>query len=107
MAQGIHPRRLNLVGSPVAIAERVNGFSASDTGYSCTARTTADPVGVPGILGGQLTWFDRQGRVQSTVGDPGILRIPRISPDGQYVAWSRRTARRKTWTSTCSSSRAV
>ena len=87
MAQGIDPRRLTLVGGPVAIAERVNGFSASDTGvlvYSTDNGGT--PAGVPGILVGQLTWFDRQGRVQSTVGDPGILRIPRISPDGQYVA---------------------
>ena len=64
MAQGIHPRRLTLVGDPVAIAERVNGFSASDTGvlvYSTDNRGV--PVGVPGILEGQLTWFDRQGRV--------------------------------------------
>jgi hypothetical protein len=87
MAQGIHPRSLNLVGSAVAIAERVNGFSASDTGvlvYSTDSGST--PAGVPGILEGQLTWFDRAGRVQSTVGDPGIVRIPRISPDGQFVA---------------------
>jgi serine/threonine-protein kinase len=87
MAQGIDPRRLELVGSPVAIAERVNGFSASDTGvlvYSTDAGGT--PAGVPGILEGQLTWFDRQGRVLGTVGDAGILRIPRISPDGQLVA---------------------
>jgi Tol biopolymer transport system component len=38
------------------------------------------------MLAGQLTWFDRQGRVLSTVGDPGILRIPRLSPDGRHVA---------------------
>jgi eukaryotic-like serine/threonine-protein kinase len=87
MAQGIHPRRLSLVGEPIAIAERINGFSASDTGvlvYSTDDRGV--PVGVPGILEGQLTWFDRQGRVVSTVGDPGILRIARLSPDGQHVA---------------------
>ncbi len=93
MAQGIHPRRLSLVGDPVAIAERVNGFSASDTGvlvYSTDNRGA--PVGVPGMLEGQLTWFDRQGRVLSTVGDPGILRIPRLSPDGQHVALERADA---------------
>jgi eukaryotic-like serine/threonine-protein kinase len=87
MAQGIHPRRLRLVGDPIAIAERVNGFSASDTGvlvYSTDTRGV--PTGVPGILQGQLTWFDRQGRVLSTIGDPGILRIPRLSPDGRHVA---------------------
>jgi serine/threonine protein kinase len=87
MAQKINPRRLNLIGDPIAIAERVNGFSASDTGvlvYSTGNRGI--PVGVPGMLEGQLTWFDRQGRVLSTVGDPGILRIPRLSPDGRHVA---------------------
>jgi Tol biopolymer transport system component len=87
MAQAIDPRRLEPIGSPVAIAERVNGFSASDTGilvYSTDSGGT--PIGVPGILVGQLTWFDREGRVLGTVGDPSILRIPRISPDGKLVA---------------------
>jgi len=87
MAQKINPRRLSLVGDPIAIAERVNGFSASNTGvlvYSTGNRGV--PVGVPGIVEGQLTWFDRQGRVLSTVGDSGILRILRLSPDGRHVA---------------------
>jgi Tol biopolymer transport system component len=87
MAQGIHPRRLELVGSPIAIAEDVTGFSASDTGVLVySSGDGGAPAGVPGIVVGQLTWFDRQGRVQSTIGDAGVLRIPRISPDGQYVA---------------------
>ena len=87
MAQKINPRRMNLIGDPVAIAERVNGFSASSTGvlvYSTGNRGV--PVGVPGIVEGQLTWLDRQGRVLSTVGDSGILRIARLSPDGGHVA---------------------
>jgi len=87
MAQKIRPRSLALVGDPVAIAEGVTGFSASDTGalvYS--SDTSGVPVGIPGILTGQLTWFDRHGTLLSTVGDPGILRIPRLSPDGRYVA---------------------
>jgi serine/threonine-protein kinase len=87
MAQGIDPRRLELVGSPIAIAEDVAGFSASDNGVLVySVGNVGTPAGVPGIVEGQLTWFDRQGRVQSTIGDAGILRIPRISPDGQFVA---------------------
>jgi Tol biopolymer transport system component len=87
MAQAIDPRRLTLVGSPVAIVERVNGFSASDSGVLVYSTDTGGtPAGVPGIVVGQLTWLDRQGRVVGTVGDPGISRIPRISPDGQLVA---------------------
>jgi serine/threonine-protein kinase len=87
MAQGIRPRNLTLVGEPIAIAEHVRRFSASDTGvlvYSTDENGV--PVGVPGIVQGQLTWFDRRGTVLSTVGDPGILRIPRLSPDGRFVA---------------------
>ncbi len=87
MAQKLRPRTASLVGEPVAIAERVTGFSASDTGVLVySVDNTGVPVGVPGILSGQLTWFDRHGTVLSTVGDPGILRIPRLSPDGRYVA---------------------
>ncbi len=90
MAQAIDPRQLRLLGDPVAIAEKVRGFSASDTGvlvYSMDS--TFVPAGIPGILRGQLTWFDRGGRVLSTVGEPGIYRILALSPDEQFVALER------------------
>ena len=51
--------------------------------------STVVPSGIPGILQGQLTWFDREGHVVSTVGEPGIYRIPVLSPDGQHVALER------------------
>src|SRR5262249_21445356 len=90
MAQAIHPRQLRLIGDPVAVAEGVRGFSASNNGVLVYSSDTAFvPADVPGILQGQLTWFDRQGHVLSTVGDPGIYRIPALSPDGQYVALER------------------
>ncbi len=90
MAQAIHPRDLRVIGDPIAVAESVRGFSASDTGvlvYSLDSSLV--PQGIPGILRGQLTWFDRQGHVVSTVGDPGVYRIPVLSPDGQQVALER------------------
>jgi len=90
MAQPVHPRQLRLLGDPVAIAERARGFSASDTGvlvYSVDSSVV--PSGIPGILRGQLTWFDRQGHVVSTVGEPGIYRILALSPDEQRVALER------------------
>jgi Tol biopolymer transport system component len=87
MAQKVRARTVALMGDPVAIAEGVTGFSASNTGVLVySSDNTGVPVGIPGILTGQLTWFDRHGTVLSTVGDPGILRIPRLSPDGRYVA---------------------
>ncbi len=90
MAQPIDPRQLRLLGDPVAIAEQVRGFSASDTGvlvYSVDSSIV--PGGIPGILRGQLTWFDRQGHVLSTVGEPGIYRILALSPDERLVALER------------------
>ena len=90
MAQAIHPRQLRLLGDPVAIAEQVRGFSASATGVLVySVDSTVVPGGIPGILRGQLTWFDRQGRIMSTVGDPGIYRILELSPDGTSVALER------------------
>ena len=37
----------------------------------------------------QLTWFDRLGKALGTVGDPGPLASPRISPDGLTIAFNR------------------
>jgi len=90
MAQAIHPRQLRLLGDPIAIAERVRGFSASNTGVLVYGMDSLGvPSGIPGILQGQLTWFDRQGRVLSTVGEPGVYRILALSPDAQLVALER------------------
>jgi len=37
----------------------------------------------------QLTWFDRNGTLLSTVADAGLISAPRISPDGKVVAFAR------------------
>jgi hypothetical protein len=90
MAQAIQPRQLRLLGDPVAIAEDVRSFSASETGVLVySVDSTVIPSGIPGILQGQLMWFDREGRVVSSVGDPGVYRIPVLSPDGRHVALER------------------
>jgi eukaryotic-like serine/threonine-protein kinase len=90
MAQAIHPRQLRLLGDPVAIADQVRGFSASSTGVLVYSMDSAVvPAGIPGILRGQLTWFDRSGHVLSTVGEPGIYRIFVLSPDEQSLALER------------------
>jgi WD40 repeat protein len=89
MAQPIRPDTLALLGEPVPVAEQVAiaGFSASTTGVLVygTGGTTV-PADIPGMLQGQLTWFDRRGHIVSTIGDPSVLRIPELSPDGKRVA---------------------
>lgn len=49
---------------------------------------------------GRLTWFDRQGKVVGTAGEPGLYRTLSISPDGKRVAFERndsQTQNRDIW----------
>jgi len=64
------------------------------------------PAGQPGKAApkggvqGRLTWFDRQGKVTGTSGEPGFYRTLMISPDGERVAFERadpQTQNRDIW----------
>src|SRR5579863_6910167 len=61
------------------------------------------PGGRPAPAGGvqgRLTWFDRQGKVVGTSGEPGLYRTLTISPDGKRVAFERndpQTMNRDIW----------
>ena len=53
-----------------------------------------------GAVQGRLTWFDRQGKVLGTIGEPGVYRTLTISPDGKRVAVERtdsQTQNRDIW----------
>jgi len=45
-----------------------------------------------GSVQGRLTWFDRQGKVVGTSGEPGLYRTLTISPDGKRIAVERADA---------------
>ena len=82
MAQPFDVRKLDLVGEPVPIAERVDafgGFSASRNGV------LAYRAGAVAGAGNQLTWFDRRGKVLGTAGETGDYVEIAISPDGLRV----------------------
>jgi len=84
MAQPFDVRKLELVGEPVPIAQRVSafaGFSVSQTGVLAYRSADAAPS--------QLTWFDRQGKVLGTLGETGEYTGIAISPDGMRVAVNR------------------
>jgi Tol biopolymer transport system component len=49
----------------------------------------AERAAPQGGVQGRLTWFDRQGKVAGTIGDPGLYRTFTISPDGKRVAFER------------------
>jgi len=91
MAQPFDVRRLELTGEPVAMSERasVAGFSAGGTGVLVYETGVALNSAPTGLIQGQLTWFDRQGKALGTVGDPGLYGSLALSPDGKRVAFER------------------
>jgi len=88
LAQAFDPDRLVVSGEPVPIAEDVIAFlghgffSASSNGVLAYTSGSAQ-----GNL--QLTWIDRYGKELGTVGTPGLLYRPGISPDGKTVVVDR------------------
>jgi Tol biopolymer transport system component len=88
VAQTFDLTRLQLTGEPAPIAARVgrssrgNGaFSVSAAGTLAHARATLQP--------GRLTWFDRSGNPQGTVGPDGQDYSDfRLSSDGQRLVVS-------------------
>jgi eukaryotic-like serine/threonine-protein kinase len=81
MAQPFDAGRLQLRGEAVPVAEHV-GITGAIGIFSIS------PSGVlayrAGIQSGtlQLTWFDRQGKIVSTFGQPGNDQLVALSPDG-------------------------
>jgi eukaryotic-like serine/threonine-protein kinase len=90
MAQPFDANKARITGDPVAVADKVDyvgnqlkgQFSSSQNGVlAYTSGGTGGNV--------QLTWFDRSGKITGTVGPPGSLQWPAISPDGNTVAIDR------------------
>ncbi len=88
LAQPFDTRRLRLFGEPVVLAEHVGSFgsfaffSASANGV-LVYRTGSEEQHL------QLTWFDRQGKVLGTMGEPSDFLAAALSPDGTRVAFSQ------------------
>jgi serine/threonine protein kinase len=88
MAQPFDAARLALAGDAVPIAEHVGPglaggyFSASSNGV------LAYGIGENGV-NFQFTWFDRDGKILGTAGEPGSNAMPALSPDGKQAAFQR------------------
>jgi len=87
LAQTFDPRTLKLSGEPVVVAERIGGFSASDTGTILYSE-----VGE----GRRLVWMNRQGMQIGTAWAPDQFNELSLSPDGSKVAVVR-TGGPSTW----------
>ena len=87
MAQPFDPRRLELAGEPVPIAEHVavNGATARPL---FTASQTGTLVYQSGETSGgwNLLWFDRDGKRTGSIAQVDRYLFPTLSPDGNRLA---------------------
>jgi Tol biopolymer transport system component len=88
MAQPFDNRRLELKGQAAPVAEQVrnNITGASYIAFSASANNVLAFPRVSQSVS-QLTWFDREGKVMGTVGEPGFSGANlKLSPDGTRLA---------------------
>ncbi len=90
VAQKFDPRTLTLSGEPRALSDEVQYLPAIDLGIFSVAgdRTMVLQTG-KGADKSQLTWFDRSGKALETLGQPGLVANPAISPDGRRIAFEQ------------------
>jgi eukaryotic-like serine/threonine-protein kinase len=84
MAQPFDPVKLKLTGEPAPVADPV-GKSAT-TGRMNVAASNNGLLLYSASGSNQLTWLDRMGKPQGTLGEPNDYVIFRIAPDGRRVA---------------------
>jgi Tol biopolymer transport system component len=89
-AQPFDPKRLELSGEPVPIADQVGSFPLVNAGLFSVSETGVLAYRV-GAGGSQLllTWFDGQGKVIGTAGERASYFNPAVSPDGTRIAVSQ------------------
>jgi dipeptidyl aminopeptidase/acylaminoacyl peptidase len=93
MAQPFDAARLQTTADSLPVAEQVDFLSATSLGRFSVSQTGVLAYFSGGAIGGEhLTWFDRAGKYLGTLGIPGDMRQPAISPDGSRVAIDQRSA---------------
>src|SRR5205823_4035796 len=85
MAQRFDLKALTLTGDPHPTVEPVESATVSGNGVFSVSSTgiLAYSQGEPAD---RLTWFNREGKALSTVGDPGFLGEIFLSPDRKNAA---------------------
>lgn len=86
MAQPFDPDKLQLSGEPSQVAEEVGYNPLNGRPFFCVSNTGVLVYRSNILRNSQLTWFDRTGRQLGTVGTPGLMLTPSLSPDEKQVA---------------------
>ncbi len=81
-AQRLDLTQAVLTGEPIVLADGVEGRASVSTTGLIAYRTGSESER-------QLTWFERSGTELGTMGEPYVMRGPRLSPDGRRVAVDR------------------
>jgi dipeptidyl aminopeptidase/acylaminoacyl peptidase len=93
-AQRLDLGRGELVRGPVVITDNITSDLSPRFAFSVSMNGSLAYRTGPSAVTTQLVWVDRQGRKIRTVGDPGLLHRPRLSPDGsRIVVWNRADSR--------------
>jgi eukaryotic-like serine/threonine-protein kinase len=85
MAQAFDTTKFELLGEPAQVADRVG--SAYETPHFSVSPNVLVYRGQGAAPALQLAWFDAQGKVIGKVGEKGMIKFPRLSPDGSRVAY--------------------
>ena len=88
MAQRFDVKQLHVTGAPQNVAESVF------TGFASFSATTNGLLLYQNAFQTQLTWFDTDGNKMSSVGSPGYVSAPYLSPDGKHAIASVTDLRR-------------
>jgi eukaryotic-like serine/threonine-protein kinase len=84
MAQPFDLRSLRASGSAQSIADSVSTGTSGIGGPTFSA-SREGLLSYQAASQAQLTWVDEDGKKLSTVGEPGYLSSPYLSPDGKYA----------------------
>ena len=88
MAQLFNNRRMELQGQAAPVAEQVEDNGGGTGGWAAFSASANDVLEFTRSAASerQLTWYDREGKVMGTLGEPGDYYDLALSPDGTRLA---------------------